>query len=150
MTGKMLWKYNAVTCTRVRADASNAQGLEAALNTSEYKRRLMAEEQRLLRGIDEARENAVNDDDHSVGDAADASVSDVAKDEQFGMADRDTTLLDQVRAALQRIEDGTYGKCVVDGGPIEEKRLNAMPWTPYCKKHQEALEASHPVQTPTL
>lgn len=120
------------------------------MNTNEYKRRLLAEEQRLIRGIDEARDNAVNDRDTSVGDAADASVSDVATDEQFSMADRDTTLLDQVRAALQRIDDGTFGKCIVDGGPIEEKRLNATPWTPYCKKHQEALEASHPVQTPTL
>lgn len=119
------------------------------MNTREYKRRLQAEELRLVRGIDEARENAT-DRDTSVGDEADASVSDVATDEQFGVADRDTALLDQVRAALKRIDDGTFGKCIADGGPIEEKRLNAMPWTSYCKKHQDALEKSHPVQAPTL
>ena len=120
------------------------------MNTDGYKRRLLAEEQRLLHGIEEARANALEPGAPSVGDAADASVSDVAMDEQFGDADRDTTLLDQVRAALRRIEDGTFGRCIIDSGPIEEKRLDAMPWTPYCKKHQEALEARNPQQMPTL
>jgi DnaK suppressor protein len=120
------------------------------LNIDGYRRRLLEEEQRLLRGIEEARANALEPGPPPVGDAADASVSDLAIEEQFGDADRDTTLLDQVRAALRRIEDGTYGRCIIDGGPIEEKRLDAMPWTPYCKKHQEALEARNPQPTPTL
>jgi len=29
----------------------------------------------------------------------------------------------------------------VDGEPIDEKRLEAMPWTPYCLKHQQLREA---------
>ena len=49
--------------------------------------------------------------------------------------------LEHIRDALQRIEDGTFGRCVVDGEPIEKKRLEAVPWTPYCLKHQEQLEA---------
>jgi RNA polymerase-binding transcription factor DksA len=37
---------------------------------------------------------------------------------------------------------------VVDGAPIEEKRLEAVPWTPYCLKHQQLLEgASRPKPT---
>jgi RNA polymerase-binding transcription factor DksA len=39
---------------------------------------------------------------------------------------------------------------VVDGGPIEEKRLEAVPWTPYCLKHQKLLEAASQTRTPTL
>lgn len=120
------------------------------MDTERYKRRLLAEEQRLLRGIEEARANALEPGAPPVGDAADASVSDLATDEQFGDADRDTSLLDQVRDALRRIEDGTFGKCIVDGGPIGEKRLDAMPWTPYCIQHQESLEASNPPRISTL
>ena len=48
--------------------------------------------------------------------------------------------LHKIEQALSRIEDGTYGRCVADGEPIDEKRLEAVPWTPYCRKHQSELE----------
>jgi DnaK suppressor protein len=62
----------------------------------------------------------------------------------------DSTTLNQVRDALKRIEEGTFGKCVIDGGAIEEKRLQAMPWTPYCLKHEQILEKEQPRRMPTL
>ena len=65
-------------------------------------------------------------------------------------AEADRTLLEQVRAALKRIDDGTFGLCAVDGKPIEEARLEAMPWTPYCLKHQESIEATDGRKTPTM
>jgi RNA polymerase-binding transcription factor DksA len=37
--------------------------------------------------------------------------------------------LKQVRAALQRIQDGTYGVCIDCGRRIEPARLEAVPWT---------------------
>jgi DnaK suppressor protein len=49
-------------------------------------------------------------------------------------------LLTEVEAALKRIEDGTYGKCIVCGDTIPEKRLEAIPWASRCVKDQEALE----------
>ena len=55
-----------------------------------------------------------------------------------------------VRDALARVDDGTFGRCIVDGGPIEEKRLDAVPWTPYCLKHEQLLEASSASKTPSL
>ncbi|MBL9074966.1 TraR/DksA family transcriptional regulator [Tabrizicola sp.] len=39
----------------------------------------------------------------------------------------------QIRAALKRIEDGSYGDCVRCGEPIAEARLDALPWTPLCR-----------------
>lgn len=39
----------------------------------------------------------------------------------------------RIRAALRRIEDGTYGDCVRCGEPIAEARLDALPWTPLCR-----------------
>ncbi len=49
-------------------------------------------------------------------------------------------LLTEVENALKRIENGTYGKCVVCGQPIPEKRLEAIPWAARCVKDQERLE----------
>lgn len=49
-------------------------------------------------------------------------------------------LLTEVQAALKRIQDGTYGRCVVCGQPISEKRLEAIPWAARCVKDEEQLE----------
>ena len=49
-------------------------------------------------------------------------------------------LLTEVKDALKRIEDGTYGKCVNCGRPIPEKRLEAIPWAARDVKCEEQLE----------
>src|SRR6266850_8159045 len=120
------------------------------MNTEYFKQRLLAEEQELLARIQRAETSARESVDDSVHDRGDDSVSDVLTEEQFREADTYWTQLQQVRDALQRIEDGTFGKCIVDGGPIEEKRLEAIPWTPYCLKHERQQELSEPVETPSL
>lgn len=43
--------------------------------------------------------------------------------------------LEQIDAALARIEAGTYGHCEICGIDIPEGRLEARPWTPYCVVH---------------
>jgi RNA polymerase-binding transcription factor DksA len=48
--------------------------------------------------------------------------------------------------ALERIATGRYGRCVVCDEPIQEERLEALPWTPYCLTHA-TLEPS-PVSPP--
>lgn len=39
----------------------------------------------------------------------------------------------QIRAALERIKDGSYGTCVRCGETIAEARLDLLPWTPLCR-----------------
>jgi DnaK suppressor protein len=121
------------------------------MDTATYKRKLVAEEKRLMQGIDHAGANEQElKDNAATGDWSDASVIDEEKSAQFKTSQDDNVTLDQVRAALQRIEDGSFGKCSVDGGPIEEKRLQAIPWTPYCLKHEAELEKENPRRMPTL
>jgi DnaK suppressor protein len=54
--------------------------------------------------------------------------------------DRDSQLLRNVRAALRRIDDGSYGVCNHCEEDINPKRLNAVPWTPYCITCQELAD----------
>lgn len=49
--------------------------------------------------------------------------------------------LNHVKAALERIKEGTYGKCIVDGSEIEEDRLVANPAADTCKTHMHQKEA---------
>jgi DnaK suppressor protein len=115
-----------------------------------YREQLLELETRLSsrtdREIADGREQTAD----SARDSGDASVADTSASENFGGAELDATVLQQVRDALGRIEDGTYGTCIVDGAPIEEKRLHAIPWTPYCLEHQARLEAVAPARMPTL
>src|SRR2546427_12992128 len=54
--------------------------------------------------------------------------------------DRESNLLRNVRAALGRMADGSYGVCLHCEEDISPKRLNAVPWTAYCIKCQEAAD----------
>ncbi|WCK52443.1 TraR/DksA C4-type zinc finger protein [Aneurinibacillus sp. Ricciae_BoGa-3] len=46
-------------------------------------------------------------------------------------------LLDDIEAALHRIEEGIYGKCLECGAQIPFERLQANPAAAYCIEHQE-------------
>ena len=50
--------------------------------------------------------------------------------------------LRNVRAALERIEDGTYGTCFECDEEISHKRLQAMPWATLCIACQEQQDGS--------
>ena len=54
--------------------------------------------------------------------------------------DRESNLLRNVRAALRRINDGSFGVCVHCDEEISPKRVAAVPWTPYCIQCQEAAD----------
>lgn len=41
--------------------------------------------------------------------------------------------IDQIRAALARIADGSYGFCVTCGNEISAERLDVLPATPFCR-----------------
>jgi DnaK suppressor protein len=58
--------------------------------------------------------------------------------------DRDSRLLRQVRAASQRIADGTFGICIECEQAISPKRLAALPWAPRCLQCQEIADQSQP------
>ena len=54
--------------------------------------------------------------------------------------DRESSLLRNVRAALRRIDNESYGTCVHCEEEISPKRLNAVPWSPYCIRCQEMAD----------
>jgi len=51
--------------------------------------------------------------------------------------------LNDIKAALERMEKGSYGKCVICGESIEEDRLLANPAAPTCVAHREELKPHH-------
>ncbi len=54
--------------------------------------------------------------------------------------DRESNLLRNVRLALRRIEDGSFGICLHCEEEISPKRIAAVPWAPYCIQCQEQAD----------
>jgi DnaK suppressor protein len=62
------------------------------------------------------------------------------RDMAISKLDREATLLNDVREALERISDGSYGICMNCEREISRGRLNAVPWAAYCIRCQEAID----------
>jgi RNA polymerase-binding transcription factor len=119
------------------------------MDIQHYQQRLRELETRLSSRATRERQLGREQRSDVAGDAGDASVTDESESEDFTEAELDVSTLQQVRDALDRIDAGAFGLCAVDGEPIEPKRLDAVPWTPYCAKHAQALEAASPQKTPS-
>jgi DnaK suppressor protein len=63
------------------------------------------------------------------------------RDFVLGALDRDSKLLRKVRAALGRIEAGTFGMCLDCEQDISMRRLEAVPWTAACIVCQETADS---------
>jgi DnaK suppressor protein len=75
-----------------------------------------------------------------VGDSVDAAV-DTANDEiNSQLVEIESRELEQIERALQRIVQGTYGRCEFCGGKIAEARINALPYTTSCIECQRENE----------
>jgi DnaK suppressor protein len=57
--------------------------------------------------------------------------------------DRESNLLRNVRSALRRIQDGSFGICVRCEEEISPKRLAVVPWTSFCIGCQEQADRNH-------
>jgi len=73
-------------------------------------------------------------------DLADRASSETDRAIELRARDRQRKLIAKIDAALQRIEDGTYGYCEETGEPISLKRLDARPIATLSIEAQERHE----------
>ena len=92
--------------------------------------------QELVKTKDAGQENA----EEATQDIADKASSSYTREFLFSLSDNERMLLQQIDDALARIDDGTYGNCGHCGNTMMEKRLEAVPWTPYCVDCMELSE----------
>jgi DnaK suppressor protein len=72
---------------------------------------------------------------------ADLGTDNFEQELALGLLENQQQLLEQTRAALARIDDGTYGRCQECGRDIPAARLQALPYTPYCVPCAQRLQA---------
>ena len=119
------------------------------MDNDEARRRLEEERARLV-GVRETFDDE-HLSDESEGDAvselssidqhqADLGTETFEREKDFSILEQVDAELADVERALQRLDDGTYGTCEVDGKPIPEERLEALPAARFCLEHQSEAE----------
>lgn len=120
----------------------------STIDTAEYRKRLEEERARLLHAVgflekenpgsvsDELGELAEGGTDNHLGDMASEMYD---RELDGGLEEGAQQTLEEVEAALLRIEDGSYGVCEICGEPIGAARLSAIPWARLCIDDQRKL-----------
>jgi DnaK suppressor protein len=90
----------------------------------------------------EARETleALQQDTLNLPDLADRASSETDRAIELRARDRQRKLISKIDAALQRIDEGTYGYCEETGEPINLRRLDARPIATLSIEAQERHE----------
>ncbi len=104
-----------------------------------FRKKLLRWKDDILR---EARETLQNlqDENQNHPDLADRASSETDRSIELRARDRQRKLISKIDAALQRIEDGSYGLCEETGEPISLKRLEARPIATLSIEAQERHE----------
>jgi DnaK suppressor protein len=91
-----------------------------------FRLKLLAWKEEILK---EARDTLQHLQDENVNhpDLADRASSETDRAIELRARDRQRKLIAKIDAAIQRIEEGTYGYCEETGEPISIKRLEARP-----------------------
>jgi len=114
-----------------------------------YKLQLLQLRARLRGDVSAMANSALNPGQGSNGGATSAIPSHIA-DMGSDTYEQDNTLLlmtnegetlSQIEAALERIENRSYGICIECNKPIPKLRLAAIPYTPYCVKCASEIQS---------
>lgn len=120
------------------------------MDTDRAREKLQAERRRLesLREQGEDRAGLDEEQGESSGKLADydqhpgdAGTHTFERSKELAVQDQFVDRLAEVDAALERIDEGTYGVCEICGEPIDAERLEVRPAARYCHEHQQEADA---------
>lgn len=120
----------------------------AQFDEAAVRQHLIADRARLENDIRERTEgdeavvsvDSLSDFGGMVNDQADEADSMSDAERNQALLRNSVTLLTQVNAAIERLDAGTYGKCVRCGKDIAARRLEALPYVTLCIDCQALVE----------
>ena len=112
----------------------------SAVDTERFRTLLLDERKRVADAIEylheetpgsleDETEEIIGSSDNHLAETASATLD---REIDYTLEDNAEQVLSSIDAALQRIEEGTYGTCETCGKPISEERLEAIPYTTQC------------------
>ncbi|MEO6867382.1 MAG: hypothetical protein ABI200_05125 [Gaiellales bacterium] len=112
--------------------------------TEELRSQLRSERLRILGNIEALRSEfgetltELSDENGLETHMGDQGTMLFLRSQDLSISEHEEQLLEEIDAALQRMKDGTYGICEVDGDQIDFDRLQALPWARTHLKHATA------------
>lgn len=88
-----------------------------------------------IKSIVSAREDSNSDDEHD----PEGTTLAFERSQSDALLRQSAQRLDDIDAALARLDAGTYGRCEVCGGPIARARLEARPYAATCIRCAEKV-----------
>lgn len=76
-----------------------------------------------------------------IGDEGDVASQTFEREMMFEVTDGERMILDNIEAALRKMEKGEFSICESCHKKISDQRLDAMPWARYCIQCQSRMEA---------
>ena len=104
-----------------------------------FRNKLLAWREEILHEAQETLQH-LQDENQNHPDLADRASSETERAIELRARDRQRKLIAKIDAALQRIDDGTYGFCEETGEPISLRRLEARPIATLSIEAQERHE----------
>jgi DnaK suppressor protein len=104
-----------------------------------FRRKLLTWREEILRSTKETLAH-LQAESAQHADIADRATSETERALELRARDRQRKLIAKIDAALERIDEGTYGYCVETGEPISLKRLDARPIATLSVEAQERHE----------
>ena len=104
-----------------------------------FKQKLLNWKNELLRESSQTLNN-LQSDNEAKPDITDRASDEIDRSFELRTRDRERKLINKIDAALQRIDDGSYGYCDETGDPISIKRLEARPVATMSLEAQEMHE----------
>jgi DnaK suppressor protein len=99
------------------------------------KRKLTAEMHGMIRDVRNAGRT-----DERADDGQDVSEGDQRSDIELALIQMKAETVARIEAALRRLQDGTYGKCIECAGRISIERLTALPFALRCRGCEDSRE----------
>ena len=104
-----------------------------------FRQKLLSWKKDLLKESFQTLNNLQNENE-AKPDITDRASEEIDRSFELRTRDRERKLINKIDAALQRIEDGSYGYCDETGDPISIKRLEARPVATLSLEAQEMHE----------
>jgi DnaK suppressor protein len=105
-----------------------------------YRERLLAQQQQIERRIFRIESDLYDMESERDIERTDHVQEEAVNDPMMALDERSRGLIEEIQAALRRIEDGTFGDCEICGEPINPARLEALPIARRCVRCQEEAE----------
>ena len=106
-----------------------------------FRQKLLSWKNELLKESSQTLNN-LQTENETKPDITDRASEEIDRSFELRTRDRERKLINKIDAALQRIDDGSYGYCDETGDPISIKRLEARPVATLSLEAQEMHEKS--------